>query len=457
MQKLLKLALVLAIGFATVSLFAASSETNRIVWNKAKDRVDADVRGLELWPLLERVKKETGWEIFVEPGSKHEASAKFKNAQSGEALRLLLGDLNFALVPRSNAASRLYVFRTAANNATLAVRATPKSAAPKRVSNELIVRVKPGTDIEALARALGAKVTGKLGGAGIYRLEFPDEAAANAAKDQMASNNDVTGIDYNYYFDQPQPVSGFAGSGVNALQNSLQLNPPGDSGRILIGLVDTGVQSMGANLDKFVAKQISVAGDSALDPNMPSHGTTMAETLLGSLASVTKGSTSAQILSVDVYGPNESTTSWNVANGIVQAVNNGANVINLSLGGTADSPMLKDLIAAVIAKGIPVFAAAGNEPVATPFYPAAYPGVVAVTGVEQGKIAPYANYGSFVDVGAPGTSTVYFGNRVWMVQGTSASAAYVSGVAAGLADTTHQSWSQIQQTILKALPVPGAK
>src|SRR6185295_18108747 len=228
-------------------------------------------------------------------------------------------------------------------------------------------------------------------------------------------------------------VSGFAGSGVNALQNSLQLNPPGDSGRILIGLVDTGVQSMGANLDKFVAKQISVAGDSALDPNMPSHGTTMAETLLGSLASVTKGSTSAQILSVDVYGPNESTTSWNVANGIVQAVNNGANVINLSLGGTADSPMLKDLIAAVIAKGIPVFAAAGNEPVATPFYPAAYPGVVAVTGVEQGKIAPYANYGSFVDVGAPGTSTVYFGNRVWMVQGTSASAAYVSGVAAGLA------------------------
>ncbi|MSU59170.1 MAG: hypothetical protein EXS35_13555 [Pedosphaera sp.] len=457
MQRFLKLAVVLAIGFATASLYAASGETNRIVWNKAKGRVDADVRGLELLPLLERVEKETGWQIFVEPNSKHEASAKFKNVPAGEALRLLLGDLNFALVPRTNAASRLYVFSTAANKATQAVKAAPKSAVPKRVPNELIVRVKPGTDIAALARSLGAKVTGKLGGADIYRLEFPDEAAANAAKDQLAGNSDVTGTDYNYYFDQPKPLDGFAGSGAGTRPISLQLNPPGDSGRILIGLVDTAVQSMGANLDKFVAKQISVAGDAVLNPCEPSHGTAMAETMMRSLESVTKGSTSAQILAVDVYGPNASTTTWNVAQGIVSAVNNGANVINLSLGGPADSPMLKDLIGAVIAKGIPVFAAAGNEPVATPFYPAAYPGVVAVTGVEQGKIAPYANFGSFVDVGAPDTSTVFLCNRAWMVQGTSASAAYVSGMAAGMADTTHQTWAQVQQSILKLMAVPGAK
>jgi subtilisin family serine protease len=61
---------------------------------------------------------------------------------------------------------------------------------------------------------------------------------------------------------------------------------------------------------------------------------------LRSLEIVTKGNTSVQILPVDVYGPNADTTSWNVARGIVEAVNNGANVINLSLGGGGDSVVL---------------------------------------------------------------------------------------------------------------------
>jgi hypothetical protein len=216
------------------------------------------------------------------------------------------------------------------------------------------------------------------------------------------------------------------------------------------------VQPLGANLDKFFLAKISVAGEANLDSTSPTHGTSMAETVLRSLQSVTKGSTSAQILPVDVYGPNESTTTWNVANGIVQAVNGGANVINLSLGGTGDSSVLRDLVKSVSDRGIPIFAAAGNEPVATPFYPAAYAGVTAVTAVEQGKIASYANFGSFVDVAAPDSSVVYFGNQPWFVRGTSASAAYVSGLAAGLADVTHQPWNQIQSTILKTLPVPSS-
>jgi hypothetical protein len=224
---------------------------------------------------------------------------------------------------------------------------------------------------------------------------------------------------------------------------------------VVIGLVDTGVQPLGADLDKFFLNKLSVAGDAAFDPASPSHGTSMAETMLRSLQAITKGSTSAQILAVDVYGPNATTTTWNVANGIVQAVNGGATVINLSLGGPADSQVLRDLIKSVNDRGIPIFAAAGNEPVATPFFPAAYPGVTAVTAVEQGKIANYANYGSFVDVAAPDSSVVYFGNQPWLVRGTSASAAYVSGMAAGLADTTHQTWAQIQAALHKAWPVPA--
>jgi len=70
------------------------------------------------------------------------------------------------------------------------------------------------------------------------------------------------------------------------------------------------------------------------------------------------------------YGANAEATTWNVALGIVQAINNGATLINLSLGSSVDSPVLRDLVASAAAKGILIFAAAGNEPVATPFYPA---------------------------------------------------------------------------------------
>ncbi len=71
-------------------------------------------------------------------------------------------------------------------------------------------------------------------------------------------------------------------------------------------------------------------------------------------------------------------------------------------------------------KGIVFFGAAGNQPVTTPFYPAAYPEVVAVTAIANGQLASYADRGSFISLGAPGTGFVYFDNQPWCVTGTSA-------------------------------------
>ena len=446
------------LGLACFSQANAATATNSLVWNKEKDRVDADIRGWELLSLLERVAAETGWQVYVEPDTAHNSSVKFKNQASGQALRLLLGDLNFALVPQTNGSPRLYVFRTAMHRATRLIRPPgnlARDSQPKRVPNQLIVRLKPGADIEKWARTLGAKVAGRIPELNAYLLEFDDPAAADAARLQLGSGSDVAAVDYNYYYDQPEPARGLLAASTAPL--SLQLKPPGDSGRIIVGLIDTAVQPLGPDLDAFFLKQISVAGQAAVSSSSPSHGTAMAETILRSLEVVTKGGTSAQILPVDVYGPNGETSSWNVALGILQAVNNGANVINLSLGGGGDSSVLRDLIASVSQRGIPIFAAAGNEPVATPFFPAAYPQVIAVTAVEQGRIADYANFGSFVDVAAPDSSIVYSGNRPWYVRGTSASAAYTTGMAAGLADTTHRSWSDIRAIILRNFPVPSGK
>ena len=219
---------------------------------------------------------------------------------------------------------------------------------------------------------------------------------------------------------------------------------------------------MGADLDAFMLKQISVAGDATLDPNTPSHGTSMAETILRSLEAVTKGNTEWKILPVDVYGSGGSSTTWNVAAGIVQAINNGADVINLSLGGTSDSSVLRDLIASVYKRGIPIYAAAGNEPVSTPFYPAAYPEVTAVTALagpvtagQQARIAPYANYGSFVDIAAPDANIIYYGTKQFYVRGTSAASAYTAGMAAGMYEMSRRSWSDINNYIRGNFGVPN--
>jgi hypothetical protein len=220
------------------------------------------------------------------------------------------------------------------------------------------------------------------------------------------------------------------------------MKPPPEGGRLIIGLVDTQVQPLGNGLDKFLLSQVSVAGDAQPDSTTPLHGTSMAETMLRSLQAATQGSTSVEILPVDVYGPGTTASTFDVANGIVMAVNDGAKVINLSLGSQSDSDLLRSVIQDATSKNIVFFGAAGNNHVATPFFPAADPGVNAVTAIDQGQIAPYADYGSFVTLGAPGTSYINFQNQVWQVQGTSDSSAYMSGAFAGYMDSHHATAAQ---------------
>jgi hypothetical protein len=418
-------------------------------WETNRNRVSADIKSGQLIPVLEQIAAITGWHIFLEPDTTCTVSAKFDHLPPGEALHLLLRDLNFALVPATNANPKLFVFRTTMQNATQSVRpANPVATKGKPIPNELIVRLKPGAKIDDLAKLLGAKVTGHIDSLNAYRLQFEDQAAADAARQQLAGNPDVSSVDTNYSIDRPPTPVGAQGSNLPP-PTQLQFKTPPAGGPIIVGLLDTGLQPLGNGLDRFLLPAVSVAGDPQLDPNSPSHGTSMAETILSSLAMTTKGSASVEILPVDIYGPNATTTTFNVAQGLSQASLGGARIFSMSFGSAGDSPFLQSAIQQLSAGGnVVLIGAAGNTPVTTAFYPAAYPEVMAVTAIDQGQLASYANRGSFVSLGAPGTSVVYYQGQPWMVQGTSASAAYISGIAAGYLDTTHNSASQAQTFLL---------
>ena len=215
----------------------------------------------------------------------------------------------------------------------------------------------------------------------------------------------------------------------------------------------TSAQSLGNPVEVFTPKQTAAAAGIVY----PTHGTAMAQTILRAVSQASGGSSSVRILPVDVYGTgNETTTSWNVALGIKMAVDNGATILNLSLGGSSDSSVLNSVLQQAIAGGVVVFAAAGNTPVNTPTYPAAYPGVYDVTALSQpGQLAPYANFSPQVAMALPGTSVVYLGSQAFVVQGTSPATAYASGVAAGTKSVNCLTWLQILSAMQAKFPVPA--
>jgi hypothetical protein len=433
------------------ALLAGAPSTEYLTWRQEKNSIDADITSWDLIKTLEHISEATGWQIYYEPGAKHAVSTKFKDRPAERALDLLLGDLGRVLLPGTNGGpSRLLVFRTNEKVATQLVRRERK---PKPIPDELIVTMKAGKSVDDLAKKLGAKVVGKSKGLNSGRLKFENEDAANAAKDALRSNEDVASTDPNFpVADAPVPE----GTGSPAAPN-LKLQPVKEGEALIIGLIDTAVQRQGGSFDGFLLPSISVAGESTLSPDRPSHGTSMFETLLRGISVFDEGNSASRvrILPVDVYGSNPSTTTYEVAEGIYRAMQQGAQIINLSLGSEGDTPYLYQVIRSGTESGRIFIGSAGNVPVTTPMFPAAYPEVIAVTaGDAPGRLAPYANRGSFVDVMAPGTSVVSYNGQAWRVNGTSPAAAYISGAIAGTADTRGGTLAQAAAAVQRSLPPP---
>jgi len=83
-----------------------------------------------------------------------------------------------------------------------------------------------------------------------------------------------------------------------------------------------------------------------------------------------------------------------------------ADVINLSLGGGSYSQAEQEVYTQARNAGVIIIAAAGNESTSSPSYPAAYTGVISVSAVDINKqLAPYSNFGTTLDVAAPGGNT----------------------------------------------------
>ncbi|MGV3719710.1 MAG: S8 family serine peptidase [Actinomycetota bacterium] len=122
-----------------------------------------------------------------------------------------------------------------------------------------------------------------------------------------------------------------------------------------------------------------------------------------------------------------------VASGIIWAADRGAKVISLSLGAPAPSTTLGNAVTYAWNKGCVVVAAAGNNGVSTPFYPAAFPNVLSVGATDSNDtVATFSNWGSWVKVAAPGAFilSTYQGGGYQYMSGTSMACPHIAGLAA---------------------------
>ncbi len=203
---------------------------------------------------------------------------------------------------------------------------------------------------------------------------------------------------------------------------------------IKVAIVDTGIDLKHPDL-KYNIKGGYNAINPLKSPNDDNgHGTHVAGIVaaLNNTIGVVGVGPQVDLYAVKVLNAAGSGYLSDIIEGLDWAIQNGMQVVNMSLGTSVDVPSFREAVQRVYQAGIIQVAAAGNTG-GSVVYPAAYPEVIAVSATDQNnQIASWSSRGPEVDLSAPGVSiySTYKGSRYATLSGTSMAAPHVSGVAA---------------------------
>ena len=243
------------------------------------------------------------------------------------------------------------------------------------------------------------------------------------------------------------------------LDNSYSYTASGSGVKVFV--VDTGVLATHTQLTGRVDAGFSVINDGFGTVDRNGHGTHVSGTIAGTTYGVAK---SARIVPVRVLDRNGSgTTSGVIAglNWVSTQISQGVTraVVNMSLGGGLSTTM-NAAVESLVTKGVTVVVAAGNSTAdACQSSPSSAPNVLTVAATDNtDKFASYSNFGSCVDIMAPGTSITSAWSTsttaISTISGTSMATPHVVGAAALLLESAYKTPAQVS-TELKASAIPG--
>ncbi len=313
---------------------------------------------------------------------------------------------------------------------------------PNVVAGEALLTFRSKEALDRFTRqaaALGLVTLGTIPQLNAARVSYGTVERLGAA---IAANSaDFTGVEGNLWLSipppppkLPQPDSNNEGGAAASGQGMLgAINAAGDrthwGDSVTVAVVDTGVLAH----PTFGENQVTHVD--LVNDGLPfdSHGTSVASLVGGQDSRAPGVAPGARILDIRVANPEGYTVSSVLAEGIIEAADRGAQIINVSFGGNGDSVTVRKAVDYAIQHGAVVVAAAGNEAFDQLAFPASYENVISVGSADaEGKQAFFSNSGQGLDLVAPGVGvvTAWDTDKIARVSGTSQSTALVSAAAA---------------------------
>jgi subtilisin family serine protease len=203
---------------------------------------------------------------------------------------------------------------------------------------------------------------------------------------------------------------------------------------VIVAVLDTGIDAEHKDLRGKILGSVAFTASSGLDADR-GHGTHIAGVIAGSDDNATNVGLAyhCSLLDVRVAENDGTTDAKKVSQGIIWAVDHGADIINISIVFNKTYPLMEYAVDYAWKHGCLVIAAAGNTDTEKAVYPAAYPHVIGVAATDRNDgLAKWSNRGDWVTVAAPGVDiySTLPNNGFGYKSGTSFSTALVSGEAA---------------------------
>jgi hypothetical protein len=281
-----------------------------------------------------------------------------------------------------------------------------RAGIPPHAKDELLLGLKPGTttkQFREMLASIGATAVDSISGLGIYQVRLPRNSDVPAVVEALKRNPWVALAEPNHIQEIANPVLP-TDSTLGTAPGARAIGKPGE-GIAALAILDSGLTEIEELGDTILGSYDAVNPERSIEDPV-GHGTQMA--LVASGAVVPHGvpagaaSEAVPVLAVRSFDDEGRATNFSLIRGIDYAVQNGARVMSMSWGSETYSEFLAGSVQLAQDKGLIVVASAGNDPINRPVYPAAYPGVLAVSAMEpDGSIWSRSNYGSFIFAAAP--------------------------------------------------------